>query len=708
MQVTGMFCRPRDEVGARSAHGSPSPRSNGAAEPVDVCSQMQRCAEAGCGTPCTSAPSTRWAAHPLMDTSLDARRSRLWTAPRGRRLAHLRSAATGETVGSSWCTGVVREQEFEETVALGEANAEAIELTRRHCRHGRLQLVGGNSFVGSQLGVPLGLFEIRCEHAPPPQVQSLRATDLAIEFYRANCTNCIHRDGTGELPNLATASAERSSAEQEHADAEHRAAEDRAARHRVRSERRSQLLAGEGHVVLDLGYALDRIDHSDPRTEPLTADQQRAARDVLDAARAAPELFRPVLVESLVELAADTADPTALEALHALVRAGRCPPRQAVGAAIAALNQQRSVEAAQLFALLEPDLSAADLPQVIDSLIELTSGEDHGPWAVPVSADGLLAASRVDLVTVTDRILTHLADDDEQTRQAGADAARELLAVDSTRILALGPPLAASIRGEDAGYAGTPHPAGAALQALAEGWRGQPELTRQIVETAADAASLPVRDQLARVPWCIQRFREPWDATPQATSQAIAFIVRRAGGDWGDEAADHSAEYVRILAGEIPDAVAAHIDGLLGAILALSAPQSDATPIANASGLPPAFQAMERYGHQIRRNARRRRLAEAVGRCAAVNFEAVLGPAQALFAATTGDDEHDRTTRIAMLDVLEPAVSAETLRDILPITYSALCHTDPAVRRGGIGMWAACARSRRAAHRANRAVHGPA
>jgi hypothetical protein len=586
----------------------------------------------------------------------------------------------------------VREQEFEETAALGVANAEAIELTRRHCRNARLTLLGGNSYGGSLLGVPLGLFEIRCEHAPPPRVQSPRATDLAIEFYRANCTSCGHRDGTGELPNLATVSAERAAAEQARADAAQRAADERAARYRARAERRRLLLAGEGHVVRELGEALDRIDHPDPRSEPLTVPQQQAVRHILDAAWAAPALFRPVLVDSLVELATDTADPTALDALQALVRAGRCPPRQAVGAAVAVLLQQRSVEAGRLFALLEPDLTAADVPEVADRLIELASGDDHGPWAAPVSTDGLLAASRVDLASVTGRIMTHLASDDEQTRQAGADAARELLAVDATRIVALGPPLAASIRGEDAGYGGTPHPAGGALRALAEGCRGEPELTWRIVEAAAVAASQPARDQLARVPWFVQRFREPWDASPEATSHAIAFIARRAAGDWGDESAAHSAEHLRILAREVPDAVAAHVHELLGAILTLSAPREDPTPIATEAGLPTALHEMERFGRRVTRNACRRNLAEAIGRCATTNSDAVLAPAQALFAASTGDEEYDRTIRTAMLDVLESAVSAETLRDILPTTFSALCDTDPAVRRSGIDLWAACAR----------------
>jgi hypothetical protein len=101
---------------------------------------------------------------------------------------------------------------------------------------------------------------------------------------------------------------------------------------------------------------------------------------------------------------------------------------------------------------------------------------------------------------------------------------------------------------------------------------------------------------------------------------------------------------------------------------------------------------MERVVRRTSRNARRRRLAETIGRCAATTPDAVLTPARALFTATTGDEEHDRRTRVTMLDVFEAAVSGETLRDILPITYSALCDGAPSVRRGGIDLWVACAR----------------
>ena len=79
------------------------------------------------------------------------------------------------------------------------------------------------------------------------------------------------------------------------------------------------------------------------------------------------------------------------------------------------------------------------------------------------------------------------------------------------------------------------------------------------------------------------------------------------------------------------------------------------------------------------------------GRCAVDGGSAVISAVQALFAATTGDEQHDRVVRTTMVDVLEEAVSPETLRDVLPITWSALLHPDQAVRSAGIDLWVACA-----------------
>jgi hypothetical protein len=145
---------------------------------------------------------------------------------------------------------------FDDGIDLGTANVNAIELTTRHCRHARVDLVGGNSYVGSMLGLPMDLLEVRCEHAPPPRSQGSNALELAIGFYWENCPGCPHRDPSGLVPTLAAVAERRAAEEADRKAAADRAASERESRHGVRRERRRQLLAGEG-----CGF-----DHLAPRT----------------------------------------------------------------------------------------------------------------------------------------------------------------------------------------------------------------------------------------------------------------------------------------------------------------------------------------------------------------------------------------------------------------------------------------------------------
>ncbi len=574
---------------------------------------------------------------------------------------------------------------------MGRSNIEAIELTRHHCRHARVELVGGNSLVGNALGLPMGLMEVRCEHAAPPRTQGHQALELAIEFYNENCVGCPFREGTGELPNLATVAAARAAEEANHRAEEQRRAEERYRRHREREARRRQAMGGEDRVVRDLSEHLDRLDRADPRTAGMTSDEQRSARHVIETARAAPELFSDVLVDTVLELAGDTADTTALTALTELVRGGRCPPRRALDAALTALSQFRSGEAGDLVAFLRPELRCGDLPEVINQLINLASGDSDERLRPPPAPAGLRAATEVDLALVTERITEFLTSDDEWTRTVAADAANIVLSGDPTRVVALGKPLAASIRGEDAGYWGYPHPSGAALGALATAWRGEPTTTRAITEAVAVDASSEARAELARLPWLLQRFRQPWDAGTDATKEALDFLVRRAGGDWGDEAADHSIDTLENMARDVPTVVE-HVDALIGHVLALCSPESP--PAIGPANNPMAEQiaAMENASRRIRRDARRRDLAKTIGRSARFDPQRVLGSILPLFTASTADEEYDRAVRSTMLDALEEVASPETLRDLLPVVYTALLSDDQVVRCAGIDLWAACAR----------------
>ena len=66
-------------------------------------------------------------------------------------------------------------------------------------------------------------------------------------------------------------------------------------------------------------------------------------------------------------------------------------------------------------------------------------------------------------------------------------------------MVALGRSLVRSIREQDQGYAGAPHPFAAAAKALAEAWWGSPEITATFVETEASALTEDGRGELFTV-----------------------------------------------------------------------------------------------------------------------------------------------------------------------------------------------------------------
>ncbi|WP_375485324.1 hypothetical protein [uncultured Mycobacterium sp.] len=51
-----------------------------------------------------------------------------------------------------------------EAEALGRANQDAIDLTRAHCRHARIEMPYGNSPFGSAMGWPLARMEVDQPH----------------------------------------------------------------------------------------------------------------------------------------------------------------------------------------------------------------------------------------------------------------------------------------------------------------------------------------------------------------------------------------------------------------------------------------------------------------------------------------------------------------------------------------------------------------
>ncbi len=595
--------------------------------------------------------------------------------------------------------GYVRQDQFDQALDIGRENKRAIQLMANHCRHARVEIPGGTSFLGGMVGLPIGMAQVRCQYAPAPRHMQMNVMDLAVQFYEENCVGCPFRAPNGVLPTIAV------EVENRRREAARRAGEAEGRRASIlsawedRRMRRRAAVGAEGFATRDVASDLDKIDYH-PDAESLVAEEiaRPARRRLIEVARLAPELVVPALADSTITLASETGNGTACTVVRLLARAGHLPPRRAIEVALSLLSKFPSVEAGQIVAEFDGELTRQGLEPILDSLVSLAAEEDEFPWSGRRSEPAaFLAASRVDLMQVTDRLLVLLESDEAQIRDEAAQAAGLLLATDPGLVIGLGTALVRSIRGEDEGYAGTPHPAASAARALAAAWRGEPELTRRILEKEVAALGDEAKPELFSVISFLPSFRGQFDEIPErAREVAVDFVLERVGGDWGEEVADRASDMLKDLARDVPATVAAKIDSVLALLLDLCMEPSQSS-LLDASNRAPTdpteaqSRALQLVGRSVSRDGRRRDVAESLGSLAAVAPERVVDRIVMFMQASTGSTTTDSTIRVSLLKALKTAVNAALVARVLPILYTSLLSTDVAVRAAAIDLWTACA-----------------
>ncbi len=185
-----------------------------------------------------------------------------------------------------------------QTVALGQRNAEVIELFERFCRNVRVEVLGGVGLVEQQTGLPVGMRAFRCAYASGGIAAGMNLEDLALDFYEQNCRGCADRTRSGWLGETIATLADAKRAAQEARKEQARVeAEERRRQRDERSARRSRRGAGEPYPSV---AQLERVDRLDPpEGSPEAADIEWLTR----TASLAPEVITDATVAELVELA---------------------------------------------------------------------------------------------------------------------------------------------------------------------------------------------------------------------------------------------------------------------------------------------------------------------------------------------------------------------------------------------------------------------
>jgi hypothetical protein len=95
------------------------------------------------------------------------------------------------------------ERSLERAYAMGVRNREILGLLAQHCRNAVVEYAGGHGMAEAATGLPIDMRTIRCPFARNRVGAAMNKEWIAVDFYRANCVGCPHRDPVG-VPNLAT------------------------------------------------------------------------------------------------------------------------------------------------------------------------------------------------------------------------------------------------------------------------------------------------------------------------------------------------------------------------------------------------------------------------------------------------------------------------------------------------------------------------
>jgi hypothetical protein len=609
----------------------------------------------------------------------------------------------------------------------GSANAEIIELARRHCTKMRFTATVGGGMAEAVSRLPVGSRVVHCPYANGAESSNLEW--IAGDFYEENCVGCAFRTPTGELPNLASVFEARKAETEAAAAAEQHAREQQHASWRARVEHRRALRASldllPAQVIDDLGL----IDH-DPTSE-VDIDQQAVALSRLTAlAERASEAFTAEVIDMSLSLVRDIGCFRLLTPLR-LVAAQRQGIAQLVlSEALSTLRQAPRIEAGRCVAELGGHLRPADLTDdVLRSLVFLAgmpSEDEFGRRRG--NALNEPAALRVAASASPDAVVTVLKDMLPRPRMASslvtrlgapvvpivntdldrASAAEAIMALASTH-----PEVASRVvtrlsdsLGVDDEDSYNTYATARIQRALAAMVVLEVGDVRLQIESAGATAGEELRKRLFGVYQQVEHFmdlgsarRLPGDPRPEGERYAqlldllVEVALKRAGGDWGHHTAYDAAQLVERLAKHQPHWALEHLDQLLGAFLRAVAeidrPPSSLLTVVDAT--PGVITAMEEYDRQQSHSATARELLDAVEHAADAD---ALGVCRTLCSVLREERDNEWSANVAwrVIRVLgrigqNHGDQTTVLRVILPTLHTYLVDAEASLRAIALNAW---------------------
>jgi hypothetical protein len=609
-------------------------------------------------------------------------------------------------------------------LALGQRNAEIIELFERFCGNVRVEVTGGTGMLEAATGLPLGQRAFRCAYASGGSIMSgMILEDLAVDFYEENCRGCGDRLRSGLLgETIATVADARRSDQDALAHQEAAAAADRQRQRDERASRRARRSAGEPYQSVTQLQYVDKLDTADG--SPAESDVQWLVR----TASLGPEVVSDAAVAELVELAGDPqvawgSREAAQAVLVPLTTAGRVPATATAPVALANLAEGAGTQAGRLLVAAADGVSAESVTgNVARSVIEL-AGQTSDPIARATSrfTGGAVVADPAPLLLCAERNLEEVVraaelmlasaaaagppvalvgpdghpftspatppgfpDEADRSRSIAAAACLPLIEAKPAAAQRLVEALARSLESPDHDKYDAP-PSSEIGKTLGLGLlRRYDDVSAPFLESAHRITAEARKELFGAVSSALHAAGEA--GQPDNSARLIQLAVDRLQGDWGESAATEAALELREQGRYHPERLTGHANGLVGALVVeITRP----VPSASALAVPQDVLAgLHALGRRQSRQTRISCLQSAVGYLVQAGADDAV---KAVFSLLDSDDNCSDDAvgvRAAATRLLGSIGSRPVhLPAVVPRLYTGLLHTEPRIRRAAVRSW---------------------
>jgi hypothetical protein len=581
---------------------------------------------------------------------------------------------------------MIRDDDIQDAVQIGERNKEIIQLAKNWCGHLEVEHWGGTGLVEIQTGLPIGSRMFKCPHARAGGLAGMNLETVALDFYDRNCFDCDQRIPV-RLPNISGIVAQRDASRQRQAEARAKAEEALTNELAARIALRRELAKDSDPAKAGIFASIDVFDN-DP------SDKNR--RILLETAAAVPDRFDSPVQESLFQIADGGGFARTEGAIQVLDAIPTNRGRLAESALRAIARHDGHQIAATVIGKYVSKEHAPHLGPALPGLFALAkpvSGFLFGQGS-PGNPEPVLASYRLFPEIVLRSIREHLRHPEKYARQCACNAISLILRIDPNFGASIVGELIASIELPDDHFGEDGSASDAVVNTLTDLLILHPDAVDQRIQEEAKSASEEVRETLARVYERVLRRQEEAEEqtiNPRAIELSYQRLIELILERVDNESLLKAIWFLRDEALRFSDLFEKHAEALLGtaALIAdeLEVPQS---PLLDLEIKPDAIKQLEIQGRRQMLNSLLDAITKAIGTYASRKPETLGRLIVTSFQSIGDGHEYFKTELVRCMGFL--AASPSGLILAIPVLYQAMTSPSTLVRSASASAYGQLAR----------------